>query len=201
MVMSKKWLAMLLCGLMVLVASTVSAASTKLVDVPADHWAYDAVAQLDIDGFIMPSSDNTFKGDGNVTRYDLAYMVGTYLQKKGHSPANATFSDVPANHPAKNAIAYCESVLSGYGDGTFRGDKEMNRLEIALVLSTLLGDKAIGEVSFKDVPADHRAYNAVKTVASNHIMSGYGDNTFRGDNKMTRYELALTFAKFLATNS
>jgi hypothetical protein len=50
---------------------------------------------------------------------------------------------------------------------------------------------------FKDVPPDHWAAEAVKEVVAKGIMKGFPDGTFRGDQPVTRYELAVTLARFM----
>lgn len=50
---------------------------------------------------------------------------------------------------------------------------------------------------FKDVPADHWAAEAVKEVVAKGIMKGFPDGTFRGNQPVTRYELAVTLARFM----
>jgi hypothetical protein len=51
--------------------------------------------------------------------------------------------------------------------------------------------------AFKDVPADHWAAAAVQEVVAKGIMTGFPDGTFRGDQPVTRYELAVTLARFM----
>ena len=51
------------------------AAANPFADVPADHWAYDAVAQLAADGIIEGYGDKDFQGSRNITRYEMAQMV------------------------------------------------------------------------------------------------------------------------------
>lgn len=48
--------------------------------------------------------------------------------------AAQTFADVPAKHWAYDAVAKLAKagIIEGYGDGTFRGDKLMNRYEFAI---------------------------------------------------------------------
>ncbi|BAL81882.1 putative major envelope protein [Selenomonas ruminantium subsp. lactilytica TAM6421] len=62
-------------------ASTTFAATNPFSDVPADHWAYDAVTQLAADGVIEGYGDNTFKGNRNITRYEMAQMVAKAMAK------------------------------------------------------------------------------------------------------------------------
>ncbi|GIV17416.1 MAG: hypothetical protein KatS3mg022_2851 [Armatimonadota bacterium] len=50
---------------------------------------------------------------------------------------------------------------------------------------------------FKDVPPDHWAAAAVQEVVAKGIMKGFPDGTFRGDQPVTRYELAVTLARFM----
>ncbi len=51
---------------------------------------------------------------------------------------------------------------------------------------------------FSDVPAGHWAYDSVTTLASQGIIEGYGDGTYRGNRNITRYEMAQMVAKALA---
>ena len=50
-------------ALVVGAASTTFAAANPFTDVPADHWAYDAVKELAADGVIEGYGDNSFQGD------------------------------------------------------------------------------------------------------------------------------------------
>jgi len=51
---------------------------------------------------------------------------------------------------------------------------------------------------FVDVPAKHWAYGSISQLANAGIIDGYGDGTFRGDQLMTRYEMAQIVAKAMA---
>ena len=62
-------------------ASTTFAAANPFSDVPSDHWAYDAVKQLAADGVIEGYGDTTFKGDKNITRYEMAQMVAKAMAR------------------------------------------------------------------------------------------------------------------------
>ncbi len=65
----------------------------------------------------------------------------------------------------------------------------------AAVLST--GTAFAAENPFTDVPANHWAYDAVRMLAEDGVLEGYGDGTFRGDRLMNRYEMAEIVAKAL----
>ncbi len=189
-------------------ATTVSfAADGGFSDVPADHWAHDAVMYVDSMNLVHHYDGNTFLGSQNATRYDLAYMMGRMAQI-AEVKADDNFqgyADVPKAHWCAQYVNLATNnaekveLMSGYGDGTFRGDKEINRFDVALAFATFLQTEPTGNKQFfTDIPADHWAYNAVTVLAERGLMSGYGDGTFRGDNKITRYEVALLCAKLIA---
>ncbi|SHK37472.1 S-layer homology domain-containing protein [Selenomonas ruminantium] len=199
--MLKKKFAAMAAALVIGISANAMAAQYK--DLPQGHWAYDKVIALTDEGILHQGSDGLFKGDSNLTRYDFAYMVGSVLEKSGGQAKKATFKDVPASHWAADKISMTAGyeVLSGYGDGTFRGDKAMTRMEIALSLHKLLHifgkEHSAASVSFSDVPQAHWAYEAVSDVCGKDIMSGYGDGTFRGDGHMTKNEAAIVMVAFL----
>ena len=53
---------------------------------------------------------------------------------------------------------------------------------------------------FSDVPRDNWAYDAVAKLSQDGVVNGYGDGSFRGDNTITRYEMAQIVAKAMAKN-
>ncbi|MBQ8699143.1 MAG: S-layer homology domain-containing protein, partial [Schwartzia sp.] len=64
------------------VPSGASAASANpFEDVPSHHWAYDAVAQLAADGVIEGYGDGSYRGDQEITRYEMAQMVARAMAK------------------------------------------------------------------------------------------------------------------------
>jgi hypothetical protein len=66
----------------VLVLAVVSPALAQpFADVPTDHWAFDAIAELAAKGIIEGFPDGTFKGDRGVTRYELAMVVARILAR------------------------------------------------------------------------------------------------------------------------
>lgn len=50
-------------------------ANTPFSDVPTDHWSRAAIAELVHDGIISGYNDNTFRGDQQITRYEMAQIV------------------------------------------------------------------------------------------------------------------------------
>lgn len=91
--MKKTLVSALTTALVVGAASTTFAANNPFQDVPADHWAYDAVAQLANDGVVTGYSDGTYKGSRQITRYEMAVMVARAM-------ANSNGATVSGNDKA-----------------------------------------------------------------------------------------------------
>lgn len=62
-------------------AFTVSAAN-PFADVDTSSWAYQAVSQLSDQGVVDGYPDGTFKGDKNVSRYELAQIIARLMVKE-----------------------------------------------------------------------------------------------------------------------
>ena len=80
--MKKSLTAALTTALVVGAASTTFAAANPFSDVPMDHWAYDAVAQLADDGIIEGYGDGSYRGENEITRYEMAQMVAKAMAKE-----------------------------------------------------------------------------------------------------------------------
>ena len=71
-------------------------------------------------------------------------------------------------------------------------------LSAAVTLGQLLSASAFAANPFADVPAGHWAYESISKLTAAGVIEGYGDDTFRGDRLMTRYEMAQIVAKAMA---
>ena len=85
--MKKTMVAALAAAMTIGAASTTFAAANPFSDVPRDHWAYDAVTQLAADGVVEGYGDGTYRGDRNITRYEMAQMTAKAMAK-GDMPAS-----------------------------------------------------------------------------------------------------------------
>ncbi|QTL97218.1 S-layer homology domain-containing protein [Iocasia frigidifontis] len=72
----------------------------------------------------------------------------------------------------------------------------MKKFVIATFLVLALTASAFA-ASFADVPSSHWAYEAVNKLVASGILSGYPDGTFKGQNNLSRYEIAVVVARVL----
>jgi len=75
-----KQLAVLLAALLSLTL-VAPALAQPFADVPTDHWAYDAIAELAAKGLIEGYPDGAFRGDRAMTRYEMAMVVARLLAR------------------------------------------------------------------------------------------------------------------------
>jgi hypothetical protein len=85
----KKWMTIVPLALMSITMAGIpvfdnpvyAAVAPSFSDVPAGHWAYDAVGKLAKAGLVDGYSDKTFKGDKSISRYEMAFIVAKAMDK------------------------------------------------------------------------------------------------------------------------
>lgn len=65
-----------------LAAGVSASAANPFSDVSTDSWAYQAVADLSEQGVVEGYPDGTFKGEKNVTRYEIAQIIARLMAKE-----------------------------------------------------------------------------------------------------------------------
>lgn len=128
----------------------------------------------------------------------------------GTTPAYASFSDVPSNHPNADAIAYVQAqgIVSGYPDGTFRPDAKINRAEFVkiIVLSRYADMEALTTIMdsdvirFPDIQPGSWYEDFAYFARFKQIIEGYPDGTFRGSNLINFAEAAKIIVKTMLGN-
>ncbi|ETN88853.1 S-layer homology domain-containing protein [Thermus sp. NMX2.A1] len=115
----KKRLVMLLAGLLTVLSMGFGLA--QFSDVPAGHWAKEAVEALAAKGLVIGFPDGTFRGNESLTRYQAALIIYRLLQQiegelkaKGESPTMQAMSseDLEA---LKNAVQELAAELAALG--------------------------------------------------------------------------------------
>ncbi len=109
----------LLVALAVIFAVAAPVMAGPYSDVPASHWAYDAVNTLSATGIITGFPDGTFKGNDTLTRYQIAVLVGRVLDAVEAETAllnekvEAVENGLTAGQ-AEDVIAIFKSLLAKY---------------------------------------------------------------------------------------
>lgn len=110
---------MLLAGLLTVLSMGFGLA--QFSDVPAGHWAKEAVEALAAKGLILGSPDGTFRGNENLTRYQAALIIYRLLQQiEKELKAQGTSPTMEAMAPEdlealKNAVQELAAELAALG--------------------------------------------------------------------------------------
>jgi C1A family cysteine protease len=112
------------------------------------------------------------------------------------------FPDVPADHWASDYITNitCLGIATGYGDGTYKPSREVNRAQMAVfIVRTLHGENFEYSTTpyFPDVPADHWAFKYIQKMYEDGIAIGYRDGTYRPYNDVNRAQIAVFIVRTL----
>lgn len=186
-------------------------------DVPPKSKFFDAVQTLTERG-VYPHQGPKFLGEQPVSRYEFAQAIFLFYEivcfgrdpgEIASEPEETEFRDVPYKSKyriAVNSLA-SEGLISGYPDGTFKGEGTLTRYETVAVIARVLGrilresERRTGRtIEFKteelfqpgDLAEAHWGYDAVHyLIEAGIIRDDYGDSTFRGARIILREELAL----------
>ncbi|MCK6269474.1 S-layer homology domain-containing protein [Paenibacillus silvae] len=173
-------------------AATAPATAAGFEDVVATHWAANEIKQAQAAGIMNGLGSSVFAPEGSITRAQMATIAYRWLQKQEADAAattgttsaattaststtaktanTASFTDVPADLWAAEAIAYVQSagLMTGYQDGSFKPDGKLTRAEAVKVLNVLFKRTPLtgaATPSFSDVPATHWAYADIEAAA------------------------------------
>lgn len=82
---------------------------------------------------------------------------------------------------------------------TFNPNGKLTRAQAATIFYNLLADTSVGygEVSFTDVKTSDWYYTAVRVLASNLVLTGYKDGTFRPTSAVTRAEFVTMLLRLM----
>jgi len=109
-----------------------------------------------------------------------------------HLAFAGSFSDVPENSEHYAAVEYLKAkgVISGYPDGTFQPDKNINRAESLkiLLLGTSTPLASTQSINFPDVQTTDWFYQYVQKADELKIVEGYPDGQFKPQNTINLAE-------------
>lgn len=172
--------------------------SQKFNDVPTSHWAFSYVGEMTERGVVSGYPNGNFYPDNNVTRAEFARIMTSASGLPISTPQTRDFSDVATDAWYAPYIHAAYPYLSGYqiyGGNYYKPDTPALREDIAVALVKLKGydtlgaDESILTTMFTDansISSEARKYVAV--ALERGLVSGYDDNTFRGQDSISRAE-------------
>jgi hypothetical protein len=162
--------------------------TVRFSDVPYNHRSFAHINTLVDLGIINGYNDNTFRPNNTLTRAQAAIMIARAIGLSTEG-VSSNFSDVPSTHSAYKFISAAEKagIINGYNDGTFRPNAPITRAQIAVMIQRAFQVQTSGtQMSFTDVPEGYAPKKFIEILASQKIVNGYSDGTFKPLNNVTQ---------------
>ncbi len=161
-----------------------NSASTRFEDVPTNAWYSDDVRYLAGYGIVTGTSEKSFSPNEAITRAEFVTMAVRFFESYGDGATAimekyAGFNDISSGYWAAKYIeeASARGWIKGYGDGSFRGGREITRAEVVTIVNRLLNrtmdqqylsDNPQKLTRFSDMTKDHWAYYDVLEASNSH---------------------------------
>lgn len=163
-----------------LLAAKPPVTESNFEDVDSGDWYYTAVNALAEAGILSGYGDGTFRPGDTVSRAEFVAALCQCFQMEAGS---SDFSDVEG-HWAQEYIEAATSAgwLSGFEDGTFRPDADIQRCQVTPIMNKALertGDGFAADRNtqeFLDVPTGHWAFLHIAEAADPVEDEGGGDD-------------------------
>lgn len=117
------------------------------------------------------------------------------------SKAASPFKDVGNTHPFLEEITFLttKDIISGFTPDTFKPNNIVTRAQAAIMIGRALGlDGTQRETTFTDVGASIAASGFIDSAVKKGIITGYGNNTYRPNEAVTRGQMAIFLSRAFA---
>ena len=186
-----------LAAVAALTAGVSAYAANPFSDVTPDDWAYQAVSDLSVQGVVEGYPDGTFKGERNMTRYELAQIVARLMAKEDQLNAEqqatldklaGEYADELANLGVRVSnlekkvgnISWAGDAKMMYTNNAEKGVKDTYKGRIRLNVkgqvndSTFVKGRIVTNMWFKDAGTNKDGNTEMDRLFVNH---SFGDKT------------------------
>ena len=144
----------------------------------------------------LASYDDTFEG-GPAPRIRVRDRADVIVGTTAADP----FTDISTSGYYKYIVEAANAgIIEGYSDGTYRPNNVVTRAQFITMLYRAAGSPDVKNTVLKFVDAGTIAKDFVTAVAwgvENKVISGYGDNTFRPDQNISRAQMATFMYRYM----
>ncbi|EKN68622.1 YbhB/YbcL family Raf kinase inhibitor-like protein [Schinkia azotoformans] len=164
------------------------------------HWAEEEISEWVEKGLIGGYKDGSFKPDASISRAEFIALVNRAFEFTESSETG--FNDVSTKDWYYSEVlkAKAAGYIGGYQDGTIKPKNNINRQEVAAILSRLLKvENAADSVEqFKDKGSIPQwSKGVVGGIVAQGLMKGFNDGTFKPLNNTTRAEAVVILSRAL----
>ena len=174
-------------------------------DVPADHWAADAIDFVVKNNLFQGTSDTTFEPETAMNRAMLVTVLWR-LEGKPAPAADGKFSDVKAGSYYADAVAWANEngIVTGYENAQFGPEDKVTREQMAAVFARYAEYKGYdisqnADLSKYDDAGKISAYakDSLEWANAVGLITGRTTDTLAPQGDSTRAEVATMFWRFV----
>lgn len=153
-------------------------------DVPANAWYAKAVNTLASLGVVSGVGNGDFEPERSITRAEFTSIAMKFAE--GKTGGTNIFSDVKSTDWFYRAVVNSTQYgwIHGYGDGTFRPNNPITRVEVTAIVNNMLGREAdvdfvtehYDELNhFSDLAVSHWGYYHIVEATNDHDYTKQGN--------------------------
>ncbi|MDR1134694.1 MAG: S-layer homology domain-containing protein [Clostridiales Family XIII bacterium] len=128
-------------------------AAANFSDVPASHWAWRYVQNVNALGLMNGTSDSTFEPEARITREQAATVLNRVFAKFMTGAAATDFSDssvVASWASAAVAALSGNGYITGYPDGSFKPQANITKAELITIIDKIVPDVIVSASDVKE---------------------------------------------------
>lgn len=140
----------------------------NFTDVRTDFWYTSSIGFVVDEGIMIGYDDKTFKPDAYITRAEAAKVLSLAFNIKGGDAKNDFENELEGKWYEEYVTKLVTAgLIKGYEDGTFKGDNNMTRIQLVILINRITGKTITEEelntltVPFKDVKRTNWFYKDV----------------------------------------
>lgn len=174
-----------------------NAVDVRFADVSETFWAYESIRAAAANGWVRGyevNGERLFRPNAQATRAEaLTIMLnGLGADKTIVSKGEGEFPDAKGKwYEAQALLGFRLGIVSGYADGTFRGENKLTRAEAVKMFAAAFNLLPSDEVNLPFIDVDRNAWYAdsLNVLYRRGIIKGNSGNRFVPDRFITRAEL------------
>ena len=167
---------------------------------PVIGWSYVALAAFVINSSTTPPSAPAISPDGGAFTTPQSVTLGNipnddtaYYTTDGSDPTSSSTAII---YSGAFTVSQSETIRAVVHDPAAGWSNAASAVFTIKDMS-----QNVPALSFTDIPAGYWAYDAISSLSSKGIVSGYPDGTFKPDTTITRAEFATMLVKALGLNT
>ena len=177
----------------------VSPQSTSFSDVPASHWAYEPISEMQKAKIISGRDEKTFAPEDNVTRAEFSKIIAEAFFRDAEA-AEIAFGDVSVGNWYFTYVAKLSKlqIITGDDKGNFNPNAPITRQDAAVIIKRTYDKLQKNALSIREYAAfqddnaiSDYAKDAVKSLYCGGIINGMSETSFMPQNNLTRAQAAM----------